>query len=59
MILPVPPIPPVGKILSRPYEGEIGNFQEKKASIDRISTLILEHHRKNKFKVTMEKIYKL
>ena len=40
MILPVPPIPPVGKILSRPYEGEIGNFQEKKASIDRISTLI-------------------
>ncbi|HCI75240.1 MULTISPECIES: hypothetical protein [unclassified Psychrobacter] len=42
MILPVPPIPPVGKILSRPYEGEIGNFQEKKASIDRISTLIHE-----------------
>lgn len=42
MILPLPPIPPVGKILSRPYEGEIGNFQEKKASIDRISTLIHE-----------------
>lgn len=42
MILPVPPIPPVGKILSRPYEGEIGNFQEKKASINRISTLIHE-----------------
>ncbi|WP_157824040.1 MULTISPECIES: hypothetical protein [Psychrobacter] len=42
MILPVPPIPPVGKIISRPYEGEIGSFQEKKASIDRISTLIHE-----------------
>ncbi|AMN67813.1 hypothetical protein [Psychrobacter sp. P11G5] len=40
MILPVPSTPPVGKIISRPYEGEIGNFQEKKASIDRISTLI-------------------
>lgn len=42
MILPVPPTPPVGKIISRPYEGEIGNFQEKKASIDRLSTLIHE-----------------
>ena len=42
MILPVPPIPPVGKILSRPYEGSIPNFKEKKASIDRISTLIHE-----------------
>ena len=42
MFLPLPPIPPVGKILSRPYEGEIGNFQEKKASIDRLSILIHE-----------------
>lgn len=33
MILPFPPIPPVGKILSRPYEGEIGSFQEKKPAL--------------------------
>lgn len=42
MFLPLPPKPPVFKIISRPYEGEIGNFQEKKASIDRLSTLIHE-----------------
>ena len=37
MILPVPPIPPVGKILSRPYEGSIPNFKEKKASVEKLS----------------------
>ena len=42
MFLPLPPKPPVFKIISRPYEGEIGNFQEKKASIDRLSILIHE-----------------
>ncbi|WP_025668433.1 MULTISPECIES: hypothetical protein [Psychrobacter] len=42
MILPVPPIPPVGKILSRPYEGSIPNFKEKNASIERLSKLAHE-----------------
>lgn len=36
------PIPPVGKIISRPYEGGIPNFKEKNASIDRLSALIHE-----------------
>lgn len=42
MILPIPPIPPVGKIISRPYEGGIPNFKEKNVSIDRLSALIHE-----------------
>ena len=42
MILPIPPIPPVGKILSRPYEGNIANFKEKEYSIDRLNSLIHE-----------------
>lgn len=42
MILPIPPIPPVGKIISRPYEGSIPNFKEKNASIERLSKLAHE-----------------
>ena len=42
MILPIPPIPPVGKIISRPYEGGIPNFKEKNVSINRLSSLIHE-----------------
>lgn len=42
MILPIPPIPPVGKIISRPYEGGIPNFKEKNASIKRLSKLAHE-----------------
>lgn len=42
MILPIPPIPPVGKIINRPYEGGIPNFKEKNASIGRLSALIHE-----------------
>ncbi|MGP5223143.1 hypothetical protein ACTXMF_12850 [Psychrobacter celer] len=42
MILPIPPIPPVGKIISRPYEGSIPNFKEKNASIERLSKLTHE-----------------
>ncbi|MGP4120898.1 hypothetical protein ACT3N8_13930 [Psychrobacter aquimaris] len=30
-------IPPIGKIISRPYEGGIPNFKEKNASIERLS----------------------
>jgi len=42
MILPIPPIPPIGKIISRPYEGGIPNFKEKNASIERLSKLAHE-----------------
>ncbi|WP_201595114.1 DUF6708 domain-containing protein [Psychrobacter vallis] len=42
MILPTPPIPPVGKIISRPCEGDIPNFKEKNASIERLSKLAHE-----------------
>ena len=42
MILPIPPVPPVGKIISRPYEEGIPNFKEKNVSIDRLSSLIHE-----------------
>ena len=42
MILPIPPIPLVGKIISRPYEGSIPNFKEKNASIERLSKLTHE-----------------
>lgn len=42
MFLPLPPKPPVFKIISRPYEGKISSFKEKKASIDRLSNLIHE-----------------
>lgn len=36
------PITPVGKIISRPYEGGIPNFKEKNASIERLSKLAHE-----------------
>lgn len=42
MILPFPPIPPIGKIISRPYEGGIPNFKEKNASIERLSNIVHE-----------------
>ena len=42
MILPIPPIPPVGKIISRSYEGSIPNYKEKNASIERLSKLAHE-----------------
>ncbi|WP_192992657.1 hypothetical protein [Psychrobacter sp. FME61] len=42
MFLPLPPVPPVGKIISRPYEGDIPNFKEKNVSINRLSSLIHE-----------------
>ncbi|WP_201512074.1 hypothetical protein [Psychrobacter alimentarius] len=42
MILPIPPIPSIGKIISRPFEGGIPSFKEKNASIKRLSSLIHE-----------------
>ncbi|MGP5210120.1 hypothetical protein ACTXJ5_04930 [Psychrobacter alimentarius] len=42
MILPIPPIPPIGKIISRPYEGTIPDFKEKQNSVDRLSNIIHE-----------------
>ena len=42
MFLPLPPKPPVFKIISRPYEGNILDFKEKKNSIDRLSNIIHE-----------------
>lgn len=42
MMIPLPPKPPVFKIISRPYEGKILDFKEKKNSINRLSNIIHE-----------------
>lgn len=42
MMIPLPPKPPVFKIISRPYEGTIPDFKEKQNSVDRLSNIIHE-----------------
>ena len=42
MFLPLPPKPPVSKIISRPYEGAIPKYEEQEDSVYRLSNLIHE-----------------